>query len=195
MAFDDALFQLGMDLTRSSTTQTEDLIVRMPDVRDEVRKDPFIERDGVKFAGTHLIVDLVGARRLGDLKHVEDTLKRCVEVAGATLLHVHVHRHEPKAGQKAGLSGVAVFDQSHISFHSWPDAGYAAFDVFLRGDAEPEAVVDVLRQAFNAVEVIVNEHRRGEGAVRPKLRAVTAKKMTPDGERSVTRLSRVRKVA
>ena len=172
MAYDDALFQLGMDLTRSSTAQKEDYgkIARVahksqstskpPDCPDlsEERKDFFIERDGVRFAGNHLIIDLFGAQRLDDLKHVERTMRHCVEVAGATLLHVHLHHFTPNGG----VSGVAVLSESHISVHSWPEADYAAFDVFMCGDARPELCVDVLREAFDAREVVVKTHQRGE---------------------------------
>ncbi|MDX2287839.1 MAG: adenosylmethionine decarboxylase [Hyphomicrobiaceae bacterium] len=159
MAYDDTLFQLGMDLTRSSTAQKEEtaapVTARVP---SEERKDFFIEREGIKYAGTHLIIDLFGARRLDDLKHIERTLKRCVEVAGATLLHIHLHHFTPNGG----VSGVAVLSESHISIHSWPEADYAALDVFMCGEAMPHLAIEVLREAFSAEDVIVKEHLRGE---------------------------------
>jgi S-adenosylmethionine decarboxylase len=166
MAYDDALFQLGMDLTRSSTAQKEDhgSVARAARAEKPVRgqyedrKDYFIERNGVRFAGSHLIIDLFGARRLDDLKHIERTLKRCVEVAGATLLHIHLHHFTPNGG----VSGVAVLSESHISIHSWPEADYAALDVFMCGNAKPHLCIDVLREAFEARQVVVKEHQRGE---------------------------------
>ena len=158
MAHDDALFQLGMDLEiDSSTAQKEDHGSRA-DVALRDRKDYFVERDGVRFAGTHLLVDLFGARRLDDLAHIEQTLRRCVEVAGATLLHIHLHHFTPNGG----VSGVAVLSESHISIHSWPEAGYAALDIFMCGDARPELAVPVLREAFDADRVVVKEHLRGK---------------------------------
>jgi len=155
MAYTDALFQLGMDLTRSSTAQKEDH-GRTAHVAPESRKDFYIERDGVRCAGTHLIVDLYGARRLDDLKHIKETLKRCVTVAGATLLHIHLHHFTPNGG----VSGVAVLAESHISIHSWPEAGYAALDVFMCGHANPHATVDVLNRAFQPERTVVKEHLR-----------------------------------
>jgi len=157
MAYADALFQLGMDLTRSSTAQKEDLH-EAARVAQHDKKDFFIEREGVRHAGTHLLIDVFGAKRLDDLKHIERTLKRCVEVAGATLLHVHLHHVSPNGG----VSGVAVLSESHISVHSWPEADYAAFDVFMSGDAKPELCVDVLRDAFSAANVVVKPFKRGE---------------------------------
>ncbi|MEO1281436.1 MAG: adenosylmethionine decarboxylase [Pseudomonadota bacterium] len=158
MAYDDTLFQLGMDLTRSSTAQKEELYPSSHNAAKDDRNDFFIERDGVKFAGTHLIIDLFGARRLDNLKFIENTLKRCVEVAGATLLHIHLHHFTPNGG----VSGVAVLSESHISIHSWPEADYAALDVFMCGDAKPHLAIEVLRQAFEADDVVVKEHMRGE---------------------------------
>lgn len=157
MAYHDALFQLGMDLTRSSTAQKEDN-GETARVARQTRKDFFVERDGARFAGTHLLVDLFGARRLDDVGHVENTLKRCVEAAGATLLHTHLHRFTPSGG----VAGVAVLSESHISIHSWPEAEYAALDVFMCGNANPHAIVDVLREEFSASDVAVKELKRGE---------------------------------
>src|SRR3990172_10654224 len=154
----DALFQLGMDLDHgSSTDKTEEKHSRrLAPSREEERKDFFCERDGVRFAGPHLIVDLVRAERLDELDHIETTLKRCVEVAGATLLHIHLHHFTPNGG----VSGVAVLAESHISIHSWPEAGYAALDVFMCGSCSPHATIDVLKSAFKPTKTVGKEHLR-----------------------------------
>ena len=125
--------------------------------RDEVPKDYFIERDGARYAGTHLIVDLWGAERLDDLAHVEATLRDAVTAAKATLLHIHLHHFTPNQG----ISGVAVLAESHISIHTWPENGYAALDVFMCGGAEPHATIEVLRAAFNPDRLAVEEILRG----------------------------------
>lgn len=175
MAYDDTLFQLGMDLTRSSTAQTEEhgenaqiqhqeaqqsnVDIEGPEgLQANERDDFFIERDGVRYAGNHLIIDLFGANRLDELAYVEQTLKKCVDVAGASLLHIHLHHFTPNGG----ISGVAVLSESHISIHSWPEANYAALDVFMCGDAKPELCIEVLRDAFEADNVVVKTHQRGE---------------------------------
>jgi S-adenosylmethionine decarboxylase len=121
------------------------------------RKDFFVERHGLRFAGTHLIVDLYEAERLDDLAHIEATLRDCVEAAGATLLHLHLHHFTPNGG----ISGVAVLAESHISIHSWPECGYAALDVFMCGDADPHRTIEVMRRAFRPERVAVAEHLRG----------------------------------
>jgi S-adenosylmethionine decarboxylase len=125
------------------------------------RTDFFIERDGERFAGTHLIIDVNGASRLDELEHMEKTLRRCVEVSKATLLHIHLHHFTPNGG----VSGVAVLSESHISVHTWPEANYAAFDVFMCGEAEPMNAIEVLREAFSPSEIRVDELRRGKDMV------------------------------
>ena len=171
MSETNALFQLGIDLNEvSSNTQAEVLefpIAQSKDVKasphtwSDERTDFFIERDGKRFAGTHLIIDLIGASRLDDLAHIEATLRRCVEVSKATLLHIHLHHFTPNGG----VSGVAVLSESHISIHSWPEADYAALDVFMCGEAEPHNAIEVLREAFAPSDIRVGEHLRGEDMV------------------------------
>jgi S-adenosylmethionine decarboxylase len=179
MAYDDTLFQLGMDLTRSSTAQKEDYVTaahvahnveHVPELHED-RKDFFVERDGARFAGSHLIVDLFGAKRLDDLEHIERTLKQCVDVTGATLLHIHLHHMQPNGG----VAGVAVLSESHISIHSWPEANYAALDLFMCGDAKPHLAIDVLKKAFGAREVVVKEHKRGKELTAPYWQAAASK--------------------
>ena len=140
-----APYQSGVDLdSDSSTTQGGP-------------KDYFIERDGARYAGTHLIVDLWGAERLDDLAHVEATLRNAVTAAKATLLHIHLHHFTPNRG----VSGVAVLAESHISIHTWPENGYAALDVFMCGSAEPQATIEILRAAFKPDRLAVQEILRG----------------------------------
>ena len=119
--------------------------------------DHFVKRGDIEFAGTHLIIDLWDARPLDDLALMEATLRRSVDAAGATLLHIHLHHFTPNGG----ISGVAVLAESHISVHTWPERNYAAFDVFMCGDARPEAAVDVLEAAFQPGRLTVTEHLRG----------------------------------
>ncbi len=120
----------------------------------------FTTRSGVRCAGSHLIIDLYGAKRLDDLPFIESTLRRCVDVAGATLLHIHLHPFEPNGG----VSGVAVLAESHISIHSWPEIGYAALDVFMCGKTEPRRCVEVLAEAFEPQRISIEELLRGRNA-------------------------------
>jgi len=133
--------------------------VAAPDLSSDERNDHFAVRNGVRCAGVHLIVDLHGAQQLDDIEHIEATLRRCVAASRATLLHIHLHHFQP-----SGVSGVAVLAESHISIHTWPEAGYAALDVFMCGSADPDACIPVLREAFSAKRVGVDEILRGKPA-------------------------------
>ncbi len=120
-------------------------------------KDHFIKRNGICYAGTHLILDLWGAHSLDDLNLVENALKEATAVAGATLLHIHLHHFTPNGG----ISGVAVLAESHISIHTWPERKYAALDVFMCGEAQPHKTIDVFKNAFHPDHILVNEQMRG----------------------------------
>jgi S-adenosylmethionine decarboxylase len=120
-------------------------------------KDYYVTRDGVKFAGTHLLVDLWGASRLDELELIEETLRHCAIEAGATILHCHLHHFKPNGG----ISGVLVLAESHISIHSWPERSFAAIDVFMCGECDPYKAVPILRRAFAPAFVTLSENKRG----------------------------------
>ncbi len=149
---------LGIPGTARKEDRKTKLKVAAPlaEVSEQQRDDHFAVRNGVRCAGVHLIVDLHGAERLDDLDYIEATLRRCVAAARATLLHIHLHHFQPN-----GVSGVAVLAESHISIHTWPDAGFAALDVFMCGSADPDACIPVLREAFSAKRVEIIDLMRG----------------------------------
>lgn len=119
--------------------------------------DHFVEQNGETFAGTHLLIDLWGANRLQDTEFIEQTLRHAILAAGAELLHIHLHRF----ASGGGISGVAVLAESHIGLHTWPERGYAAFDIFMCGKARPEQAARVIETAFKPERAIVHQHRRG----------------------------------
>ena len=157
-----SFFQLGTDLDPGSRQSQEEERISIASASLErkpagARKDFFIERDGLRFAGVHLIIDLHEAERLEDLAYIERALRDCITEAGASLLHIHLHHFTPNGG----VSGVAVLAESHISVHTWPECGYGAFDVFMCGDTKPHRAVKVLKQAFRPRRISVSEHLRG----------------------------------
>jgi S-adenosylmethionine decarboxylase len=117
-------------------------------------------RPGVPAAGVHLLLDLFGATHLADMEVAEATLRRCVDAAGATLLHIHLHRFEPNDG----ISGVAVLAESHISIHTWPEAEYAALDIFMCGQARPERCIEILLEAFKPQRAVMEQILRGRAS-------------------------------
>jgi S-adenosylmethionine decarboxylase len=80
-----------------------------------------------------------------------------VNRCGATLLHIHLHHFSPNGG----ISGVAVLAESHISVHTWPEYGYAAFDVFMCGNTNPVESLPIFEQAFRPERSDIQELMRG----------------------------------
>lgn len=130
--------------------------------------DHFKIQNGVEFAGTHLILDLWGAKHLTNDSHIQAVLKQCVVATGASLLHIHTHQFS----DSGGISGVAVLAESHISIHTWPERAYAALDIFMCGVAEPELAIPILIEGFEPDrheltdikrgKVVVDEHSNGK---------------------------------
>jgi len=48
--------------------------------------------------------------------------------------------------------------------HTWPEARYAAFDIFMCGRADPRLALAVLQRAFAPQRVNVRELHRGPNA-------------------------------
>jgi len=120
-------------------------------------QDLFSEKEGLCFAGTHIILDCWGASHLDELDHIEKALRKAVDVCGATLLHIHLHHFTPNGG----VSGVAVLAESHISIHTWPERDYAALDIFMCGDTQPEKAIAVFEEAFQTSKLTITKHLRG----------------------------------
>jgi S-adenosylmethionine decarboxylase len=127
------------------------------DSMESERRDFFVHKDGVTYAGTHLLIDLNDASGLDDLAGIELALKEAAIAGGATILNSDLHHFEPNGG----VSGVVILAESHITIHTWPETGYAALDVFMCGECDPYKAIPVLKRAFKPGNVQVIENRRG----------------------------------
>ena len=127
-----------------------------PELANDLR-DFLIHKDGQTYAGAPLLVDLWGASPLTDPDIMADVLTDAAEAAGATVLHLHIHEF----GGEGGVSGVAVLAESHISVHTWPELDYAAFDVFMCGNCNPEKAVETLCARLKPGRFAVDERKRG----------------------------------
>lgn len=117
----------------------------------------FLEVDGVRFAGTHLLIDLWDGKHLDSLEVVEHALREAVQAAGATLLKIDLHHFTPFGG----VSGVAILAESHMSIHTWPEEGYAALDIFVCGSCDAYSTVAVVRRHFETENTRLTEFKRG----------------------------------
>ena len=77
---------------------------------------------------------------------MQQALREAARRSNSTLLGELCHPFEPQ-----GITALALLGESHISIHTWPEAGYAAVDVFTCGrHTRPEAACEYLIQVFQA---------------------------------------------
>ncbi|MDC7694435.1 S-adenosylmethionine decarboxylase [Asticcacaulis sp. DXS10W] len=65
-------------------------------------------------------------------------------------------------GEGAGITGVAILAESHISIHTWPELDYIALDVFMWGACDPNLSLSVFRACFMPQKERVSLHVRGQ---------------------------------
>ena len=99
--------------------------------------------------GKHLIIDLYQASNLNDMVLMKKAMHEVIEKTGATLLFENFHHFQP-----SGITGIACLAESHLSVHTWPEQGYAAFDIFMCGQSKPELAIDVLKHYFGGTEKV-----------------------------------------
>ena len=128
-----------------------------PTPSNQISGDISVNLTPIKYAGKHVIADFYGADQLDNIELMEQALTQASEVAGATLLHIHLHTFS----DGGGITGVALLAESHISVHTWPELKYAAFDAFMCGDAKPEKAIELLKSIFNPIKVELKDILRG----------------------------------
>ncbi len=104
--------------------------------------------------GLHLIGDLYGclcdSRLMLDAGYLDAFCKERVAAAGLSTVGSLFHSF----GEGGGVTGVVVLAESHLSIHTWPEAGYVTLDVYVCNYTEnnrPKAqqLFDDLLAAFN----------------------------------------------
>jgi S-adenosylmethionine decarboxylase len=107
----------------------------------------------VTATGLHLIADITATHGLDDVAWIEATLREAAAAAHVTVLDVRLHHFGPGNG----VTGVAVLAESHISIHTWPEHGLAAFDVFVCGaKADVRAALAVIEARLGGSATFVS---------------------------------------
>ncbi|MES2902095.1 MAG: adenosylmethionine decarboxylase [Pseudomonadota bacterium] len=110
-------------------------------------------------AGIHLLADFYGvaADKLLAPSQIDSLLRAGAEAAGARILHSYFHSF----GEAMGVTGVLLLAESHISIHTWPEFGFAAADIFMCGNAQPQLALQVIEHALQPTSRIVQTIARG----------------------------------
>ncbi len=110
-------------------------------------------------SGTHLLADFYGidSALIGDGDALDALLRAGAQAAGARILHSYFHGF----GDGQGVTGVVLLAESHISIHTWPEYGFAAADIFMCGQAAPQAALDLIAHALQPQSQVVQTIARG----------------------------------
>jgi len=116
---------------------------------------------GTDTLGRHLIAEFDGcdAGQLRTQARLRDAMIEAARRAGARVINDQFHHFGPDGG----VSGVVLLAESHLSIHTWPEAGYAAVDIYTCGrHVRPDLACTFLGKALQARHVTLTELKRGE---------------------------------
>jgi S-adenosylmethionine decarboxylase proenzyme len=111
-------------------------------------------------AGQHLLVDIKNVNRdfLNSEPRLAQAMVDVVWESDLTLLSYHCHSLLPM-----GVSCVGVLLESHISFHTWPEAGVITLDLFTCGSGLLLPILPIIERLF----AIPDEPIKGDQSSEP----------------------------
>jgi S-adenosylmethionine decarboxylase len=168
MAFNDALFQLGMDLTRSSPAQEEDIAVVARVDRADCRNE-----SSIPVSLKTVAIDLTGAGEIGTVRAVQRAVGRALAFSRLTVTGSDLKR-QPKTG---AITGTVSFTGGRIAVEAWPSTGYVALDI--QGVLRPEMALTAFADAFDAREAVVKKMRLPSDGARFKKPAASVRGAAP----------------
>ena len=137
--------------------------------------------------GRHLLAeyyDCDGAI-LDDVDAIAKVTREATASIEATIVGETFHRFSPQ-----GVSASILIAESHLSLHTWPEAGYAAADIYTCGDLDPRPGFELLGLRLGAKSSRMHEIIRGlpEDIESPDLKF-------PDDVQLVTKIAPVKPVS
>lgn len=96
--------------------------------------------------GHHCLLNVYGCKHevLDNLEFMLHVIKKAAKECGATILSESVHKFEPQ-----GITAILLLSESHISVHTFPEQGTAAFDIFTCGQADSKLGAQWILQQMN----------------------------------------------
>lgn len=115
--------------------------------------------------GPHLTIDMIGCDwdSITDLAEVFEFLSEMPPSIGMTVIsQPHVFPYKGIVPKDAGVTGIVILAESHVSFHSFPYRdGYVFIDVFSCKDFDYEKAVSLCERIFKPRSINVNLVERG----------------------------------
>ena len=83
--------------------------------------------------GIHIIADMYGVdpEVLARVEHMKEIFEGAVNFAKLSKISSDYYQFRPH-----GASGVILIEESHLSFHTWPEHGLVTLDIYTCGDPE-----------------------------------------------------------
>ncbi len=109
--------------------------------------------------GIHILADMYGIEPelLERKESLMEIIERSIRVGNLTKISSDYYQFEPM-----GASGIVLLAESHISFHTWPEYGMIALDLFTCGDPEKADIAfEYIRDKLKPTEIQFNKHERG----------------------------------
>lgn len=148
MAFNDTLFQLGMDLTRSSPAQKEETATNVRGAHQEKRNGKSEPLSMKKIS-----IDLYGALDIAAVRSVQKSLSRALSTSKLKVTKVDLSR-QSKTG---AIVGSISFTGGRAQIEAWPSTGYVTIDI--QTVLLPTLILTAFAEAFQAHEIVVKKHR------------------------------------
>ena len=92
--------------------------------------------------GKEIIVDMwgVNSKLLNDLDYISNICIEAVKRAGATFVSIQTKKFEPQ-----GLTVLILLEESHLTYHSYPEKQFAAINCYTCGtNTKPDKAIDFI---------------------------------------------------
>lgn len=119
--------------------------------------------------GPHLLLDFYcNSEKLCAEEYWKDLLKQLVKRVGMTKLTNPIVTRTDCSNVKwaepnvTGLSGFIVLAESHVSFHTFAEAGYVFLDIFSCKEFDTSAVIRFLHNELDITQIDIQLRERGK---------------------------------
>jgi S-adenosylmethionine decarboxylase len=113
--------------------------------------------------GLHLTIDGYGADhlKLNDINLLFETLNELpAKISMNKIGFPHIAQF--KEASIAGISGVMMIVESHISIHTYPNKEFISMDVYSCKQFNAQLVIDFIKQIYSIKEMEINLIDRGK---------------------------------
>lgn len=112
------------------------------------------------FAGKHLIADIqtINKRNLCSEKNIKGFLESLSKTLKMTIVSkplIYNFSKLKNAPQNSGISGTAIWAESHATIHTWPENNYFSFDAFSCKKFETNDCIQCLVKNFDIEKIFI----------------------------------------